>query len=153
MEVFLAHGREQRFVDIDPATMISAFLAANGIDGDLYAGDAADPLDHSKSLGEQGVKEGARLVVGRCRRIEVSIRFAGQDEKHESFPPGTAVRAVFAWATGKKGFDLPHVEAAKHTFQVCGGTEQPDLSDHIGAWAGDDCKVCFDLVPKQKFEG
>lgn len=152
MEVFLAHGRDQRVVEADSAITVSAFLAANGLDGDLFADDAADPLDYKKSLGAQGVKAGAKLVVTRCRRVEVTVRFGG-DSKHEAFPPGAAVQAVYVWATGKKGFDLPHAEAAKHTFQVCDGTEQPDHADHIGSWAGDDCKVCFDLVPKQKFEG
>jgi hypothetical protein len=152
MEVFLAHGREQRVAETSSTVTVSEFLTANTLDGDLFLGDRETPLDGSKTLGAQGVKDRAKLFVGRCRRVDVTVRFGGLD-KHENFPPGAAVAAVFAWATGKKGFDLPHAEAVKHAFQVCEGTEQPDHADHIGSWAGDDCTVCLDLVPKQKFEG
>lgn len=153
MDVFLTQGRTQRVVAADPATAVSAFAASNGIEGDLYLGDAPGPLDPRKSLGEQSVKEGSKLVAARCRQVAVTIRFAGQPEKTDSFPPGAAIQAVFVWAVGKKGFDLPKVEAAKHTLQVCGSTDQPDASDHLGSWADERCTVCFDLVPKQKFEG
>jgi hypothetical protein len=152
MDIFVTDGRHQRLVDTDPAVTVSEFLAANGLEGDLYAADRDDQLDAGKSLGSQGITAGAKVIVARCRRVEVTVNFNGA-VKVDSFPPGAALAAVFAWATGKKGFDLPRSEAAKHTFEVCGGTEQPDRADHIGSWAGDDCKVCLDLVPKQKFEG
>jgi hypothetical protein len=152
MEIFLTHGREQRIIQTAPTATVLEFMAANKLDGDVYASDQDEPLDGAKTLASQGVKDGAKLIVGRCRRVDVSVHFNG-GTKQEAFPPGAAVAAVFAWATGKKAFDLPHAEAAKHTFMVCDGTEQPDLSDHIGSWAGADCQVCFNLVPKQKFEG
>lgn len=152
MELLLTDGRRQRVIDVDATVTVSEFLAANGVEGELYVADREDALDPGKSLGSQGIKAGSKVIVARCRRVEVTVNFNG-GAKHESFPPGAAVAAVFAWATGKKGFDLPRTEAAKHTFQVCGGTEQPDHADHIGSWTGDDCNLCFDLVPKQKFEG
>ena len=152
MELFLTDGRHQRVIETDATVTVAEFLVANGVEGELYAADQDDRLDPGKSLGSQGIKAGSKLIVARCRRVEVTVNFNG-GAKQDSFPPGAAVAAIFAWATGKKGFDLPRSEAGKHTFQVCGGTEQSDQADHIGSWAGDDCKVCFDLVPKQKFEG
>ena len=152
MDVFLAHGRDRRVINTAPAATVSEFLAAVGLVGDVYLDDHDRPLEAGKTLNAQGVNEGAKLFIGAGRRVTVTVRFGG-DQKDETFPPGAAVAAVFAWATGKKGFDLPPAERAKHTFVVCDGTEQPDKSDHIGSWSDSDCKVCFDLVPKQRFEG
>jgi hypothetical protein len=153
MDVFLAHGRDRRVITTAPTATVSEFLAAAGVEGDVYLDDHDHPLEAGKTLDAQGVKEGTKLFAGACRRVTVTVRFAGFPEKDETFPPGAAVAAVFAWATGKKGFDLPPAERAKHTFVVCDGTEQPDMSDHIGSWNDAACKVCFGLVPKQRFEG
>jgi hypothetical protein len=152
MDVFLTQSRDRRVIKTAPTATVSEFLATAGVEGDVYLDDHDHPLEAAKTLDAQGVKDGAKLFAGQCRRVTVTVRFGGP-EKDETFPPGAAVAAVFAWATGKKGFDLPPAERAKHTLVVCDGTEQPDMSDHIGSWSDADCKVCFDLVPKQRFEG
>lgn len=152
MDVFLAHGRERRVIQTAVTSTVSEFLVASGVDGEMYVDDHDEPLKPDATLASQGIGEGAKVFVGRCRRVSVTVRFNG-DHKSDSFPPGAAVAAVFGWATGKKGFDLPATERAKHTFVVCEGTDQPEMSDHIGSWTDSDCEVCFDLVPKQRFEG
>jgi hypothetical protein len=150
MDIYIhrTNGREQRRVEGDAKV------------GDLRDGDATtsvwlenedEPLDAERLLSEVA-SEGTQFHVSKCHRVDVRVRFNG-DDKTRAFAPAVTVGRVFDWACGKDGFDLPPAEKAKHTFQVCGQKTQPDKADHIGTFADGDCQVCFDLVPKEKFEG
>lgn len=128
--------------------------------GDLRDGDASssvwledsdDPLDPERALAEV-VEEQAQVHVSRCRRVDVRVRYGGLD-KTKNFAPGATIARVFAWATAKDGFELSPAERAKHTLQLCGQKTQPDKSEHVGSFADDECRACFDLTPKERFEG
>ena len=124
MELFLTDGRHQRVIETDAAVSVAEFLVANGVEGELYAADQDDRLDPSKSLGSQGIKAGSKLIVARCRRVEVTVNFNG-GAKQDSLPPGAAVAAIFAWATGKKGFDLPAARPPSTRSRSAAGPSSP----------------------------
>jgi hypothetical protein len=84
--------------------------------------------------------------------VAVSVRYGGET-KSRDFPPPATVASVFAWATGPQGFGLTPAERAKHTLALCEGNAEIDHSAHIGSFAGEDCAVCLDLAPKERFEG
>jgi hypothetical protein len=154
IELFV-HGRGEplRTVTV-PSTATVAELATKI--GDLAphisAPDSDEPLEAGLTVAEAGLATGGHVFAGTCRRISVSVRYSGETIEDE-FPPGTAIAAVFAWATGPKGHDLAPSERAKHLLAKCGTDEQADKNAHVGEFAGEDCSVCFDLTPKERFEG
>ena len=115
--------------------------------------DESEPLALDAHLTVVGVRNRARVHVHRCRRVEVTVNFNG-DERSETFPPSATVARVKRWAVSKRGFDLNEVDAAEHLLQVCGSSVRPDEDTHIGTlFQSPRCDVCLDLVPKQRVEG
>ena len=103
-------------------------------------------------LKDAGIADRSHIHISRCHRITVRIRYGGDSKTHE-FAPGATIASVFAWATGPNGFELTASERAKHTLGICDTLTQPDKSEHIGSLATEECSVCLDLAPKERFEG
>jgi hypothetical protein len=113
--------------------------------------DSEEELELDKQLDQVGVGQRSRIHVHRCRKVEVSVNFnAGQRERR--FSPATTVHRVKQWAVHE--FGLSKVDATEHVLQLCGSTTRPDEDTHLGALVQyPECRLCFDLVPKQRVEG
>ncbi len=119
----------------------------------VFIEDAEDPLAPSATLDAAGLRHGASVHVSRCKKVLVTVHFNGK-ERSESFGPGAPMHRVKRWAVGKKGFDLPELDAAEHVLQITGAQDRPDDDIHIGTLVhGRHCAVDFDLVPKVRVEG
>lgn len=93
-----------------------------------------------------------RLHMSRCRHVEVTVRFNGEDAKRR-FPPGATIARVHHWAA-RRAFDMTPRDAAEHVLQLQGSSSRPDRDVHIGTLTGDQaCCVAFDLVPRKRVEG
>ncbi|MCZ7600609.1 MAG: hypothetical protein M5U09_26750 [Gammaproteobacteria bacterium] len=100
-----------------------------------------------------GIVHRGRVHVHRCRRVAVSVNFNG-DTTGEDFPPSATVGRVKKWAVSKKAFNLQSVDATEHVLQMCNSSTRPDEDVHIGTLVtAPDCRLCFDLVAKQRVEG
>ncbi len=112
-----------------------------------------DATEHSGvvRLIDIGIGHQGRIHCHRCRKVEVSVHFNNETERH-SFPPSATMAAVTKWATDK--FKLEGRDACEHALQVCNSTKRPDEDSHLGALvAYPNCTICFDLVPKVRVEG
>jgi hypothetical protein len=110
-----------------------------------------DQLDVAASFGTLQLPDGAHLFRGRCKKVKTTLRYAGDDLEHP-FGPNAPLRRVLRWAVGKKGFDIDPDDADELGLQVCGTDERPDLAEHLGSFA-ENCAACFDIVPKDRFQG
>jgi hypothetical protein len=113
--------------------------------------ETEEVLDVTLTIAEAEIPPRAHVHVSRCHKVEVTVHFNGT--KEHTFPPSTRVERVFDWATGKHGFNLTPTDRTEHVLEICGTTVQPDDGDHIGSFAREHCEVCFNLVPKHRFEG
>src|SRR5205823_6151767 len=153
MQIYI-HRRstEVELVDAEPGTTVSALVSEYvGDQGDAWLEGADTPLDQASTLEESGVEERSHVHVSSCKRVAVRVRYS--DSITRDFPPAATVQAVFEWATGPHGFKLTDTEKAKHALGICDTTTEADKADHVGSFANDDCSVCFDLAPKERFEG
>ena len=133
----------------DDATIGDLAAAASMDDAAGWLEDADDELALSTTVATIG--DHGHLHLNRCRRIEVTIHFAGREKTHR-FAPGATVGRVRRWAVGEDGFDLPKTQRPKHEIGVCNSGVIADRQDHIGTLAAD-CELCFDLAPKDRFQG
>lgn len=133
----------------DDAT-IGDLAAAAGLDDPTgWLEDADYELALSTTVAAVG--DHGHLHLNRCKRIEVRIHFAGTEKTHR-FAPGVTVSRVRRWAVGEDGFDLPKTQRPKHEIGVCNTGMIADRQDHVGSLTTD-CKLCFDLAPKDRFQG
>jgi hypothetical protein len=151
MRIFLHTSSGLTLQTIDEATTIAEFADAAGIDDAIgWLEDADEPLDAcTRVVGAVGDK--GHLHLNRCRRVEVTVSYAGKT-KTNRFAPGVTIGRVRRWAIGENGFDLPQKERPKHEIGLCGSGTIADRNDHIGTPASD-CELCLDLAPKDRFQG
>ena len=152
MDIIVTKGRDRKVIPTGGDALVQDVLSVAGSSGEAYHGDAPKPLDPMTSLAAQGVGHGAQILVSTCRRVTASVEFNGATKTHE-MPPGAALAALLAWATGPQGFALSADQGPKHGLTTCAATDELDKADHVGSFAGDDCTACFKLVPSRRFEG
>ena len=158
--VFITVQNQDRLLEVDlpddlsPESVHAALKevgAEIGEDLILFHDDEDEPIEtrgHNRPL---RIKQGAKLHLTRCRKIDVTINYLDKTERH-TFAPGTRIRRVKAWAV--KEFKLAERDAAEHVLQVCNSPDRPptDTPLHKLVRHGD-CDLCFDLVPDIRVEG
>lgn len=155
MQIYIHRSEttELKLIEVEETISVKEFAEAQVGDGaSVWIEDKEEGLDLEAVLSEVVSERGHVHVSKKCKRIAVSVRYAG-DTKLKEFAPGATIARVFKWATGKHGFDLTATERAKHTLGICGTNTEPDKSEHVGSLAGPDCTLCLDLAPKERFEG
>ncbi|MGV7977093.1 MAG: hypothetical protein AB2L16_09500 [Anaerolineaceae bacterium] len=123
----------------------------NGEAPQVWLEDQDEPLPFDLSLKEAGIKRRGRVHVHTCPRIHVVVNFQSRSEQHP-FSPSTTIHTVKRWADKK--FGLSEVDASEYALQVCGSTDRPSDDIQIGSLVQlGQCRVCFDLVSKERVEG
>jgi hypothetical protein len=137
---------------VEPATTVRE--AVKLADGEtVWMEDSDVAIDVERTLGDAGIGERSHVHVNRCHKVEVGVTFNGAEKDHK-FAPATTIGRVFEWATGKHGFNLSKEDRVEHTLQLCGTTIRPRRTEHVGSYVTPEkCEVCFELVPKHRFEG
>jgi coproporphyrinogen III oxidase len=155
MEIYVhAAGKEIALTELSEDTTAAALVATQlGGDGHAWLEDAEQPLERDVALKAAGVGNRAHVHVSKCPAVHVTVRYPGADTIEQDFKPNQTIARVFEWATGKSGFNLTPTEKAKHALGICDTTTEADKDEHVGTFAGDECKACFDLAPKERFEG
>jgi hypothetical protein len=125
----------------------------------VFLEDVSGALDHEAVVeellplvGDDEMFGPLRLHVTRCHKVEVVVRFNGEDAQRR-FPPSATVERVHRWAA-RRVFGLTPRDAAEHVLQIQGTNTRPDRDVHIGTLTdGKICAVAFDLVPRKRVEG
>ena len=151
--VLHARGREIEFVKVDPGKTVRDFgTECSGDQALVWLEDSEAPLEPERSLSEVGVAERCHIHVSLCRRVAVKVRYDG-DTIESLVSPATSADAILKWVASPKGFKLTDTEAAKHELVLCGSEGEFAPPEHVGSIADDNCSVCLDLRPKEKFAG
>ena len=155
MDVFV-HRRSAKRVELlegvdDSARVVDVIEVEDGESVWLVGDEEIVEVDVTVTMAEAEIPHRGHIHVNRCREVATTVHFNGS--KEHQFHPGARVKRVFEWAVGKDGFDLSPTDATEHVLQLCNSKVQPDEDDHLGSFVGNECKVCFDLVPKHRAEG
>ena len=158
LEIYLhiAGSEDPQLVEVASDGRVADLLAAAepaDAEAKLWLQDTADPLDMGNSLAEAGIGHRCHVHLGCCDSIKVQVRYHTKPIVRE-FSPGARIRAVFAWATGPKGFELAETQIPKHGLMVPRSDHILDPDVHVGSLASRArCAAVLDLVPKERFEG
>lgn len=154
MELFIHRSGKDRIslAEVDRSKTVAEAVGLSEGEA-VWLEDSEDaPVLTTRAIAEV-VGDRGHVHVNRCPRVEVTVNFNHESKEHP-FGPGATITRVFGWATGKEGFPMSEEDRAEHALQSCGTEDQPDSSDHIGSLVNaGGCTVCFDLVPKHRFEG
>lgn len=107
--------------------------------------------DDEERDGKSDVIDGLRVHVGRCKKVEVTVRYFGKS-KTRKFVPSARIKRVKNWAT--KVFEVPAAEAARHSLRLPDTTEELAADVHVGTLVlKGTCGVVLDLVPSDRING
>ena len=155
IEIFLHHQRARttEFVKVDPDKTVEDFAIEYGGKGALvWLEDGKESLKPEMTLAELGVTARCHIHVSFCQIVEVKVRYDGLTIE-DSVSPAATSGAILKWAAGPEGFKLTDSQIAKHLLVTCETKTELEQTAHIGFFADDDCSVCLDLVPKERFQG
>lgn len=126
------------------AAVLAAILPQHAAP-DLEVFDEADDDGTSREFAENEHLERGRVFhVGRCKQVQVTVRYAGRMVERR-FPPVTRIGRVLRWATKELGISV--ADSNELVLQVAGSTSQPTKDQHVGSFVeGDTCGAVFDLV-------
>ena len=152
MELFVHTTSGIAVADIAEGTKASELVEQVGAPAgaSVWVQDAEKPLT-STAIVTEAVGPRGHVHITTCKKVTVRVRFGGDDETR-SFPPSATVQAVFQWASGPKGFNLPAQQKASHDVGVCDTGVLLDRNTHVGSVATE-CSVCLDLAPRDRFQG
>jgi hypothetical protein len=114
---------------------------------DEFEADAEREADEVEAGGEDqshsAEPKSRRVHIGRCKRVKVSVRYAGRTVERE-FRPAATIKRVTAWAIRK--LHISPGDAHELVLQVAGSDVQPSSDKHVGLFVDDHCRAVFDLV-------
>lgn len=131
---------------------IVALLPAEHVSPDLQVFDEADDDAETRQFADEEQLQRGRVVhVGRCRLVDVVVRYAGRTVERR-FPPVSRVGRVKRWAVHALGIN--RADANELVLQVAGTSIQPSRDQHVGCFVEhDSCQIVFDLVRSYTVNG
>lgn len=120
--------------------------------GDLEVFDEADDDVETRQFADnEDLRHGHIIHLGRCKLVEVVVRYAGRRvDRH--FIPAARVGRVRRWAINALG--ISPTDANELVLQVAGSSIQPGRDQHIGSYVEHGtCTTTFDLVRSYTVNG
>lgn len=155
MEIFAhtAGAEHPVLIEVEETTTVRTLLLEEDPDGHVWIEEIDEEIDLDLTLIAAGIGHHHHVHRGRCRRIEVLVRYNG--EKFERiFGPSKTIKHVAKWAFGPDGAALSKEQAATHALTEPGADHPLEGSVHVGSLVKpDSCSVTLDVVPRSRHAG
>jgi hypothetical protein len=155
MELFAhAPGNEHpEIIEVEGMALVRELLVGEDPDGRVWVEETDEELDLGITLEAAGIRHHHHVHRGRCRQVEVVVRFNGRNYEHD-YGPASTINTVEKWAFGPEAAGLSPEQAAKHVLAVPGADHFLEDGVHVGSLVSPgSCKVILDLLPRSRFEG
>jgi hypothetical protein len=154
MELFV-HAIEHEHpnvIEVEATALVRSLLVESDADGHVWVEEVDEEIALDITFEDAGIGHHHHVHRGRCRRIDVVVRFNGNHE--HSFGPATTIKTVHRWACGPQVANMSKEQAATHVLAVPGADHFLEDGVHIGSLAqSGSCSVTLDLLPRSRFEG
>jgi len=154
MELFLhtAGSEAPEIVEVEATATIRSLVVETDADDGVWIEEIDEELELELTLEVAGVHHRHHVHRGRCRQVEVTVRWNGDHKR--SFGPSRTIATVEEWAFGKEVANFSKEQAAKHVLAVPGADHFLDAGVHIGSLTTPGhCSIKLDLLPRSRFEG
>jgi hypothetical protein len=150
--VHAAGSEHPEIIEIQTSALVREILAREDSDGRIWVEEADEEVDLDITLEAARIGHRHHVHRGRCRRIEVAVRFNGNYER--SYSPAATIATVEKWAFGHEVANFSPEQAAKHVLAVPGADHFLEGGVHVGSLVvHGSCKVVLDLLPRSRFAG
>jgi hypothetical protein len=131
------------------STVVSKVRNLAGLDdGTVFERNSDEPVG-----AEIEGKRALSLIVHRCRRVHVRVRYEHQTKEND-FAPSATVFRVLRWAVSKRGFNLDDTAQAKANLMLPGADQPLPKDAMIGRFVKHtDCGLVLDLTLKDFTNG
>jgi hypothetical protein len=141
---------EPELIEVTETMTVAELIDVHGVDASgAWVEDGEEIV--AEEIVIEVVEERGHIHIGKCREIEVKVRYGGVEKEH-TFNPGKTIHTVHKWAAGEHGFDLPAAQRADHGLFVPGIQTSLDPDVQVGLVAHD-CRLVLDLAPKHRPQG
>lgn len=146
--------QEVRHFDHETKVRDIILLLLGHEDGHLFLGDSEEPLALELALCELGIEKHGHVHASHCKRVEVTVEYAGQSHTHK-FPPNIKVKAVKDWAVSQKWETaIDPAERPKFGLFLPDNDEPLPEARRIGTYvAKEKCEVTFELALRERQQG
>jgi hypothetical protein len=157
MELYLhtAGSEDPELIDREPTSTVGALvLTEAGEEPELvWLQEHEEPLDAELTLEQADIGHRGHVHRGRCRHVEVRVRYGGVDHER-SFVPSATIKRIFDWATGPDAFDLTPEQRLKHVLALPSADHFLAWTVHVGSVVEHGtCTSVLELAPRERFEG
>lgn len=154
MELFIhSLGNEQpEIIEVNPVAQVRELLVGSDADGHIWIEETDEEVDLDITFEAAGIRHHEHLHRGRCREIDVVIRFNGSFD--HTFRPATTIKKIEKWAFGPKVANFSKEQAAEHVLAEPGADHFLEDGVHVGSLAkAGACTITLDLLPRSRFAG
>lgn len=154
MELFVhTPGKEHPdIIEVEETAVIRTLGVEENEDGHVWVEGSEEEIDLDLTFAAAAVRHHHHLYRGRCRRVEVVLRWGGENHEHQ-YAPGTTMATLEKWAFHKVAH-FSDEQAAHHVLAEPGADHFLEGSVHVGSLVKPgSCTVTLDLLPRSRFEG
>ncbi len=154
MELFVhtAGNEDPDVVEVEETILVRDLLSGDA-DGRIWVEEIDEEISLDVTVVAAGIRHHHHVHRGRYPRVEVVVRFNGENFT-SAFGPGTTIKNVEKWAFGDNAAALSRDQAAKHVLAVPGADHFLAATVHVGSLVtAASCQVTLDLLPRDRFEG
>ncbi len=139
-------------IEIEATVLVRTLLVDGDEDGHVWIEDVDEEVDLDITLEAAGIRHHHHVHRGRCRRVDVVVRYNGDHER--TFRPATTIKTVERWAVRPEGAGFSREQAAEHVLAEPGADHFLEGGVHIGSLVKPgSCSVTLDLAPRARFAG
>jgi hypothetical protein len=139
--------------EVEVTALVRTLLVEGDRDGHVWIEEVDDEVDLDITFEAAGIGHHHHVHRGRCRRVEVAVRFNGTSFEH-TYGPARTIKRAEKWAFGPKVADFSKEQAAKHVLAEPGADHFLEDGVHIGSLVKPgSCTVTLDILPRSRFEG
>ncbi len=155
MELFVHRpdAEHPELAEVQLTVLVRTLLVTSDGEHGVWVEDVDEEIDLDATFEQAGIDPHHHVHVGPRRRVEVTVRFNGDNFDHR-FGPAKTIGAVSRWVFGPRAANLSPEQQTAHVLAVPGADHFLEDGVHVGSLvpAGTG-HLTLDLLPRSRFAG
>jgi hypothetical protein len=140
---------EVELIEVEESITVEELITRHGEDGHHAWVEDGEELVITEVVVEV-VTERGHIHIGPDRKVEVTVRYLGEDHSKE-YLPGARLKTVLTWAEG--AFNVPENQRSDMGLYFRDSEKPLDKGELVGALDGQDHKLLLKMQPTKRENG